>query len=66
MIEYFNEDCMVGMALTVKLGSLFDGIGGFPLSAIQHGIEKDQNRKVRNERKNSRNNQRIIGKGAEQ
>jgi DNA (cytosine-5)-methyltransferase 1 len=23
----------------VKLGSLFDGIGGFPLSAIQHGIE---------------------------
>jgi len=23
----------------VKLGSLFDGIGGFPLSAIQHGID---------------------------
>lgn len=23
----------------MKLGSLFDGIGGFPLSAIQHGIE---------------------------
>ena len=36
-IQYFNEDCMIGT--TVKLGSLFDGIGGFPLSAIQHGIE---------------------------
>ena len=23
----------------MKLGSLFDGIGGFPLSAIRHGIE---------------------------
>ena len=23
----------------MKLGSLFDGIGGFPLSATYHGIE---------------------------
>lgn len=29
----------------MKLGSLFDGIGGFPLAATVHGIAKDKTKR---------------------
>ncbi len=38
MIEITNEDNKIKVKTQLTMGSLFDGIGGFPLAAIRNGI----------------------------